>query len=243
MGEQRDVGCETDDSGRDAQPGISIGDDREQLIEALLRSDERAWRRFVGDYGPLIYRVLSGFPRLREQRDDAFQEVCVIIHRSLGSLREPAKLASWVYSIAYRHAADMTRKQARNPVLELSNVNENRLPATQATSGQQVEDLRRTAILLDLIAGMRPRCQQVLRALYVEDPPLSYEQLREKTGIPLGSIGPTRSRCLDELRRLWNMYHEAGRSASTLEKGPQQDRRGSAGRTERLRRMPRPEES
>jgi RNA polymerase sigma factor (sigma-70 family) len=207
------------DRERTAHPEGPVEEDRRHLIAALLRSDELAWRHFIHRFGPLIYRVLKGFPGLRDQRDDAFQEICIIIHRSLGSLRDPEKLAVWVYSIAYRHAADMTRKWARSRTVRLFNEEDIRLPVAEPTVGLEIETLERAALLLDLIAGMRPRCQQVLRALYIEDPPLSYEQLRERTGIPLGSIGPTRARCLDELKDLWNRYQTGDLPTTIIEEG------------------------
>jgi len=153
------------------------------------------------EYGPLIYSVLNRFPGLGNDRDDAFQEVCLIIHRSLDRLRDPDKLAVWIYGITYRHATDMIRRQRRRATDGLTD-DDSRLVSAQATPEDELEELQTTALLLDLISQLRDRCQRLLRALYLEDPPLTYEQLHEREGIPIGSIGPTRARCLNELREL-----------------------------------------
>ena len=58
----------------------------------------------------------------------------------------------------------------------------------------------RHAALREALADLPPRCQQLI-ALLTEDPPLPYAQISARLGIPVGSIGPSRGRCLAKLRR------------------------------------------
>lgn len=176
--------------------------ERRKLIDALLRSDEDAWRLFIRQYGPLIYSIVARFPEIRNERDDAFQEVCIAVHRSLGSLRDPDKLTSWLFGIAWRHAVARLGRHSRQRTVPLSE-HAGDLAAPDRQPDQEYELLQDIAVLHDLIGALRPRCRSVLGALYLEEPPLSYEQLAGREGIPLGSIGPTRARCLEKLRLLW----------------------------------------
>jgi DNA-directed RNA polymerase specialized sigma24 family protein len=69
-----------------------------------------------------------------------------------------------------------------------------------ATTEQKLLKAERNAALLEALTDLPPSCQQLI-ALLTADPPVSYAQVSAKLGISVGSIGPTRSRCLDRLRR------------------------------------------
>ena len=58
----------------------------------------------------------------------------------------------------------------------------------------------RNAALREAFHQLPPRCQELI-GLLLADPPVTYAEISDKLGIPIGSIGPTRSRCLDRLRR------------------------------------------
>jgi len=78
--------------------------------------------------------------------------------------------------------------------------------ATTIPGGQTtiIEDellrAERHAVLREAFTHLPPRCQQLL-ALLIEDPPVPYAEISARLGIPVGSIGPCRGRCLDKLRR------------------------------------------
>lgn len=75
------------------------------------------------------------------------------------------------------------------------------LPDEQAgTTEQEVLMAERHAALREALTRLPPDCQQLI-ALLIEDPPVSYAEISAKLGIPVGTIGPNRSRCLDKLRR------------------------------------------
>ena len=76
--------------------------ERDRLVAGLAAGDEAAWRIFVEEYGRLIYSIAANFNLEDSDREDLFQETCFTALRSVATLRNPARLASWVYTIAYR---------------------------------------------------------------------------------------------------------------------------------------------
>ncbi|MGD8395674.1 MAG: sigma-70 family RNA polymerase sigma factor [Candidatus Eiseniibacteriota bacterium] len=200
-------------------------EDRERLIEGMLRSDERAWRDFLVRYGRLIHSVIGRFG-IRDERDDLFQEVCSSIHRSLGTLHDPDRLVTWIYSVTYRHAIDAVARRRRTPTQ--GSVDPDADPIDPAPGADtRLEEMQQVAVIMDLIDGLRPRCREILGALYLEDPPVAYEEISRRHGIPVGSIGPTRARCLDELRRALGRVSGTASSPTTGNEQAQPSRTGA----------------
>jgi len=79
---------------------------------------------------------------------------------------------------------------------QTSNIADEHAPIAE----QELLTAERHAALREALTHLPPRCQQLI-ALLLEDPPLPYAQISARLGIPAGSIGPTRGRCLDKLRR------------------------------------------
>ncbi len=193
--------------------------ERDQMVAGLAAGDDRAWRLFLDGYGRLIYSVVRRFDLNDDERDDVFQNACVVIHRSVHTLRDPSKLSSWIYGVTYRLSIDALRKKKREILTDdpepygQPGRREDPGPAPDAHL-QRVEEAAR---LYDLLELLDERCRRLLTALYLQDPPLSYKELGEEEGMPLGSIGPTRARCLEKLRRLFP-------EVSTPETAPTTDR-------------------
>ena len=92
-------------------------------------------------------------------------------------------------------------RAARGPLPAGSAPGREALPDEQAaTAEQELLTAERHAALREAFLGLPPGCQRLL-AILMEDPPVPYAQISARLGIPVGSIGPTRRRCLDKLRR------------------------------------------
>ncbi len=197
-------------------------DDPEEFARALEARDEEAWRFFLSEHGRLIYGVLARFDLSPSDRDDLFQEACMTIMRAVGSLRDPKSLLSWVYSITYRLAIDAKRKV--RPATSLDEIGEERLRTPdlwiEPHFAKELEELELAARTADGIGQLDPRCRKLLTALYIEDPPRSYQEISQELGIPVGSIGPSRARCLEKLRLLLFSLSKGPRPSSTELGGP-----------------------
>ncbi len=183
-------------------PPVDPWEDPEKLVAALSHHDESAWRHFLTEYGPLIRSILGRFALDPATREDLFQEACLSVLRSANSLRDPRRFTSWIYSITHRLAID-ARRRAR-PAASLDEVSEDRFQTADQDREpgfvREIEDFELAARTIDGIRSLDVRCRNLLTALYLNDPPHSYQKISRTLGLPLGSIGPTRARCLQKLR-------------------------------------------
>lgn len=171
--------------------------DPRTLVPAMLSGDEQSWRRFLEDYGRLVYSVSRRLGLDEAEGEDHFQAVCMAAHRSLGSLRDPDRLAAWIYNIAYRAGIDALRR--RRAAIALSDLDDDEAPVEPGIL-EDLERLQAIAQLRDALGNLDPRCRDLLTALFLEEPVPSYEEIHRRAGIPIGSIGPTRARCLEKLK-------------------------------------------
>ena len=169
------------------------------LVIAAASGDEHAWYELVDRYTPLLACVLSRFGLTTVEIQDVAQTVWLRLVEHVGSLREPRALPAWIITTGKREALRCLSDRRTVP----------RDPLDASWSASPAEDAEPDAELLRaerheaLLAGMAelPTRQRGLLLLLAEDPPLSYAQVSERTGIRRGSIGPTRARALDRLRQ------------------------------------------
>jgi RNA polymerase sigma factor (sigma-70 family) len=170
--------------------------DTGRLVREALAGERAAWETIVEGLKGVAWRVIWGFDLSAEDRDDAFAATFFRLYERLDSVREPEKLPGWVASTA------------RNEVLTLLRARRRERPSDQTELfGEPAPDESGDRLLDDeLLVGVRAgferlsaACQELLRLL-TADPPLSYDEISTITGMPHGSIGPTRQRCLGSLR-------------------------------------------
>ncbi|MCK4414609.1 MAG: sigma-70 family RNA polymerase sigma factor [Candidatus Eisenbacteria sp.] len=194
---------------------------REQLVAGLKAGEESAWRLFIQDYGRMIYAVATRLGLAGPERDDLFQEACLSVLESIHTLRHPRRLASWVYIVTYRLGIDaIRRRRPEAPVEDWAVLLESNPTAViEPTALGDLERLEEIAQVLDCLAEMDQRCRSLLQALYLEEPRPTYEEISRHQGIPMGSIGPTRARCLEKLGNLLQDLSGEGAKPSSRRRG------------------------
>ena len=116
----------------------------------------------------------------------------------LGKIRDPAALPGWLATTTRRECQRVLNKaQAPHAAMQASDADN--IPDDQASMLEQVLAAERHAALREAFTHLPPRDQQLI-ALLIEDPPVPYAEISARLGIPVGSIGPNRRRCLDKLR-------------------------------------------
>ena len=168
------------------------------LVARAAQGDQDAWNDLVERYSPLLVGVIRQYRLTASQLDDVAQTVWLRLVEHLGDLRQPEALPGWIATTARRESLKMSAAERRlSPYSPLEGVQ----PVADGTE-PDVELLRaeRHQALLAGLAEL-PGRQRNLLLLLVNDPPLSYQEISERSGIPVGSIGPTRSRALERLRR------------------------------------------
>jgi RNA polymerase sigma factor (sigma-70 family) len=170
------------------------------LVMRARHGDQRAWDALVDRYAPLIWSICRTYQLARADAEDIGQGVWLQLAGQLGNLREPAALAGWLATTTHRECARMVR-QARKPPAAALALDADDIPDNQAPAAEdRLLRAERHAALREAFTCLPPGCQQLI-AMLSQDPPVPYAQISAELGIPVGSIGPARGRCLDKLRR------------------------------------------
>jgi len=167
------------------------------LVRQAADGEERAWEAIVERFASLVWAVARGHGLKDEDAADVSQTTWLRLAEQLNSIRDPERLGAWLATTARREALRTLRRNERNfPTDDCDK------EITEDFSSALVEDLanrERDARLWSAFEELPSRCKALLRAL-LADPPPSYAELSEVFEMPIGSIGPTRARCLDRLR-------------------------------------------
>lgn len=169
-----------------------------ELLTAAERGSQSAWDALVDRYGRLVWSVIRGFRFDAATAADVSQTVWLRLVEHCGRIRDPERLPSWLATTARNEAIRASRRLSKVVPTEFSmEVADAAAPSVD----ERLLDQEQLGEVLAAFDDMSPNCQELLRILCA-DPPLDYESVSDLLGMPIGSIGPTRSRCLDRLRRL-----------------------------------------
>jgi RNA polymerase sigma factor (sigma-70 family) len=174
------------------------------LVERAAEGDREAWDGIVERYAPLVWSVCGRYRLSSHDREDVAQVVWLLLVEQLGKLREPAALPGWLATTTARECLRVVTARRATPEdpawLSAATVDTTGEAADDATVEAEILAAELNATLRAAVLSLPPRCQRLLSML-VSDPPYSYAEISAALGIPVGSIGPQRARCLERLRR------------------------------------------
>lgn len=128
-----------------------------------------------------------------------FQSVSLELFSELPRLRKTAALRSWLITVTAHAAFRWKRTQRRRAEQELPDADQEQLEADPQPD--LVEQVEREQMVREAVAQLPPRCQELIRLLFYEHPPVPYSDLARRLGLATGSIGFIRGRCLRRLQR------------------------------------------
>jgi len=163
-----------------------------ELIKGCLGGDQTAWNELIERYERLIYSVARTFCQSREDASDVFQQVCLELYQRLSELRDHETLPAWLITVTRRQVAAMLK--SRKTLVPLD---DDHLAAEDRIAWIENEHLVERAML-----DLSERCRLLIDMLYLDPSQLSYVAIARQLGMPVSSIGPTRARCLEKLRKL-----------------------------------------
>jgi RNA polymerase sigma factor (sigma-70 family) len=185
-----------------AWKGPAMGDDRSvsALVARVCDGDREAWDELIERYAPLVWSICQRFQLSRQDIDDVGQGVWLLLVENIGNLREAAALPGWLATTTRREALRVRRVAQRHDHAGLPP--DGQVPVDPGAANIEEEFIvaERNAALRAAFAELQPNCHELL-SLLVADPPLAYADISARLNIPVGSIGPTRARCLNRLRR------------------------------------------
>jgi RNA polymerase sigma factor (sigma-70 family) len=170
------------------------------LVDRVAGGDQEAWNELIDRYAPLVWSICTRFRLNRPDIDDVGQTVWLLLVEHIDTLREPAALPGWLATTTRNECLKIQRAARKNDVDGLPP--EDQLPAedSDALIEQEIMQAERNAAFRAAWQELTEECHRLL-ALLMSDPPLGYKKISERLVVPIGSIGPTRGRCLDRLRK------------------------------------------
>jgi RNA polymerase sigma factor (sigma-70 family) len=170
------------------------------LVLRAKKGDSDAWDALVERFAPLIWSICSRYSMGRADAEDVGQYVWLRLVDHLEAIHDPAALPGWLATTTKRECFRVLRvarsQRAPEHVPDVES-----MPDEQTrTAEQEVLLAERHAALREAFARLSPPCQRLI-AMLLEDPPVPYAEISARLGISVGSIGPTRGRCIEKLRQ------------------------------------------
>lgn len=171
-----------------------------ELVEAAVGGDQQAWNRIVERYLPLVSSVVSKYRLSDDDTQDVSQTLWLRLVEHLGDIREPRALPAWIVTTTRNEALRLLATRKRTLCVDPQVGSELEGEPDRSELDDHLLREERNQALREGMAELRPQHRELL-VLLMTDPPMPYEQISRKLGIPIGSIGPTRARSLEQLRR------------------------------------------
>jgi RNA polymerase sigma factor (sigma-70 family) len=182
------------------------------LVARCQQGDASAWEALVHRYQRLVYAIVRRMGLDEHAAADVFQTVFVRLMENLSRLTDHDRLQAWIVTTAKREALLQRKRGMRavsmtpasdddHPPTEWDIADDSPLPE-DALAALQVQHQVRSAL-----DRLDERCRALLSMLYIngedsDDEKIAYDDVAARLGMPVGSIGPTRARCLGKLRKL-----------------------------------------
>jgi RNA polymerase sigma factor (sigma-70 family) len=169
------------------------------LIEACLRGDRGAWELLVERYSRLVWSIPRKYGLPSEDAEDVHQTVFASLIHHLADLRDRERLSSWLITTATRECWRLRRQSSGRRATvgdeALDQAPEVPLPETDVVDEQR-------QLVREGMDRLNERCKHLLQVLFSSHDEPHYPQIAHQLDIPVGSIGPTRARCLAKLEAI-----------------------------------------
>jgi RNA polymerase sigma factor (sigma-70 family) len=169
------------------------------LVKECLSGNEDAWSLLIDKYKALIYSIPVKYGMSRHEAADVFQATCMELLVRLPELRDPRALPKWLMQVThhqcYRQKRLNQRVVSRDAEPDLPE------PETPAIADSLVQQSQDEQFLREAMATLTPQCRRLVELLFFETPSRPYAEVAAELGLAVGSIGFTRQKCIERLRR------------------------------------------
>jgi RNA polymerase sigma factor (sigma-70 family) len=184
------------------EPTTSASD--AELLAACRAGDEAAWEALVQRYQRLVYAVPRRSGLDEDQAGEIFQRTFVKVLENLDRIAQPDRLPAWLITTAKRETWRFSRRERETVPLFMQGEDDDEpvdLPDESPMPGDELIALEQQHLIRTALAALDERCRTLLTLLYYRAEPPAYAEIARQLGVSEGSIGPTRARCLDKLRK------------------------------------------
>jgi RNA polymerase sigma factor (sigma-70 family) len=170
-----------------------------ELVEGARQGDQRSWNELVERFLPLVSALIARHRLRGHDADDVNQTVWLRLVEHLGDLREPSALPGWIATTTRYECLATIRRSGRTVSVDPQSARVFNQPEEDLDMEEGLVALERQQALRAALAEL-PDDRRELLTLLLTDPPVPYREVSRLLGIPVGSIGPTRARALEQLR-------------------------------------------
>jgi len=191
-------------------PDEDAGVEDARLVARCRSGDGAAWRELVQRYQRLVYAIVTRMGLDEHAAADVFQTVFDRLIEHLPRLAQPERLRAWIVTTARREALRERQRRGRHVSLTREEGDDGAsLEDTLADEGPRADELLSELQHLDLLRSsvdrLDARCRELLLLVFGDDDEQpAYDEIGRRLNMPVGSIGPTRARCVAKLRRLFD---------------------------------------
>jgi RNA polymerase sigma factor (sigma-70 family) len=169
------------------------------LVQGCLQRHDEDWNLLIDKYKNLIFSIPIRYGLSRDEAADIFQAVCLELLQDLPKLKDPKALPKWLMQVTAHKCFHWKRQSSR-----MVSHDDQETPIPEASVPAQAElnlrDIEQEQMLREARATLPPRCQELVRMLFYEQPSRPYQEVAASLGLATGSIGLLRQKCLDQLR-------------------------------------------
>jgi RNA polymerase sigma factor (sigma-70 family) len=170
------------------------------LVRLAADGDKKAWERLVDQYAKLIWSITVEYRLVESDAADVAQTTWLRLLEHIGRIQYPDRVGSWLAATA-RNECLRSLAARKRVVLGHDTDAMEEVHAPSAEVDERLLAAERDQTVRDAITHLPARWQRLLEML-MADPPVPYTEISDQLGLPVGSIGPTRGRCLARLRLL-----------------------------------------
>jgi RNA polymerase sigma factor (sigma-70 family) len=181
----------------------------EALIQRCRQGEAAAWSTLVRRYQRLIYTVPRRAGLDEAAAGDVFQVCFQRLVEHLDRLEDASRVRAWLVTTAKRETLRLLEQARRLPQAAPAGGDDEAaedplalVPDPGPLQDEQLSALQEHDRLRRAVDQLDPRARQFIELLFLQEEPLPYSEISARLGIPEGSIGPTRARCLAKLRKL-----------------------------------------
>ncbi len=184
-----------------------------ELIERCKGGDRDAWNTLYGRYAAKVRASVAAFNFSRTESEDVCQEVFIDLFKSLPMFRGESSLQTFVLRISKYRCISLYRNKAAkkrgggvkdSPLEETDSRGDDAgtVARDESPTAEEMVIMKEEGLeLLERVESLSPDCRKIIRLRYFGE--LSYSELCERLGMPMGTLCSKLKRCLDYLRRLY----------------------------------------
>jgi RNA polymerase sigma factor (sigma-70 family) len=169
-------------------------------LAAAAQGDRHAWESIVTEYSSLVWSVARAHRLSSADCADVYQGTWLRLVEHLGQIRDGSRLGAWLATTARREALMLLRRSGRDVPIEFADELGD-VPGRFVDLEEQLISTEEHQLLWRAFTRLTANCQRLLRVVFA-DPPPRYAEVAAALNIPIGSIGPTRARCLSSLQSM-----------------------------------------